>query len=137
MKNLTSKLMAAALALTGVVSVASAQQLKSEIPFPFRVSGTLMPAGTYEIGESRAGGGPIFQMLNTDVHRPVLVLPSASISSGNHFTDTKLVFRCGGSGCALAEIWTGKAWGAYSVRTPKEDARAELSMRTVLAERTK
>jgi hypothetical protein len=137
MKNLTSKLMAAALALTGVVSVASAQQLKSEIPFPFRVSGTLMPAGTYEIGESRTGGAPVFHMLNTDVHRPVLVLPAATIGLGAHSSDTKLVFECGASGCALAQIWTGTAWGAYTVRTPKEDARAALTIRTVLAERTK
>ena len=137
MKNLTSKLMVAALALTGVVSVASAQQLKSEIPFPFRVSGTLMPAGTYEIGEGSRGAGPVFRMLNTDVHRPVLVVPESNLGPSNHSTDAKLVFRCGASGCALAQIWTGKAYGAYSVHTPKEDARAELSMRTVYAERTK
>lgn len=137
MKNLSSKMMVAALALTGVASLASAQQLKSEIPFPFRVSGTLMPAGSYEISESTSNSSPIFRMLNTDVHRPVLVVPNGNIGSATSFTDTKLVFRCGDMGCALAQIWTGQALGAYSVPTPKRVTHDEVSMLTVKAERTK
>jgi len=137
MKNLTSNLMVAALALTGVASLASAQQLKSEIPFSFRVSGTLMPAGTYHISESKTSARPVFQLLNTDSNSTALVLPEQNIGPMNRATDTKLVFQCGASGCALAQIWTGSAWGAYSIHTSKEVERAALTMRTVNVERTR
>ena len=137
MKNLTSNLITAALALTGVASMASAQQMKSDIPFPFRVSGTLMPAGSYQISETNNSGRPIFYVRNMDTNRPVMLLPEQNIGTLRGSTDTKLVFRCGASGCALAQIWTGSAWGAYSVHTPKEVERAELTMRTVNLERTR
>lgn len=137
MKNFTSKLMVAALALTGVASLASAQRLKSEVPFPFRVSGTLMPAGTYQISESEGASGRIFNMLNTDVHRPVIVLPGANLGVNTNYSDAKLVFRCGAAGCALAEIWTGKMLGAYAVPTPKRTTHEEISMLSVKAELTK
>jgi hypothetical protein len=137
MKNLTSNLMIAALALTGVATLASAQQLKSEVPFAFRVSGTVMPAGSYRISEDNNNGRPIFRLLNEDLHRPVAVVAAANIGPLSRATDAKLVFRCGASGCALAQIWTGGAWGAYSVPTSKQVERAELTTHTVNLERTR
>jgi hypothetical protein len=137
MKNLTSNLMVAALALTGVATLASAQQLKTEIPFEFRVAGTLMPAGGYHLYESKISARPIFQLRNTDVNLPVMFMPEVNIGPLNRATDTKLVFQCGASGCALAQIWTGSAWGAYSIRTPKEVERAAVTTRTVNLERTR
>ena len=49
MKNLTTNLMLAAIALAAASGVASAQQLKAEIPFSFRAQGTLVPAGPYTV----------------------------------------------------------------------------------------
>src|SRR5438270_10618791 len=82
MKSLTSKLMVAAMAMGAVASVASAQVMKSEVPFPFRVAGTVMPAGSYQITDEHSRGGtPIFRLVNTDVNRPVLALPNGHMGA--------------------------------------------------------
>jgi hypothetical protein len=135
MKSLTSKLMVAAMAVGAVASVASAQVMKSEVPFPFRVAGTVMPAGSYQITDERGNSGvPIFRLVNTDLHKPVLALPNGHTGALYGPTDTKLVFQCGESGCMLSQIWTGKMLGAYSFPTRRRN-HEEVSLIVVKADR--
>ena len=49
MKNLANKLMVVAAAMAAVAGTVSAQSMKAEVPFSFKVSGTVMPAGTYMV----------------------------------------------------------------------------------------
>ena len=120
MKSLTNKLMIAAAAMAAVAGAASAQSMKAEVPFSFQVAGVVMPAGTYNVTtSSRATSIPMFRLLNTETHRPVLVMPSGSHEDARQYTDAKLVFSCGTGTCALAQIWTGSGSGAYDLHTSK------------------
>ena len=135
MKSLTSKLMVAAMAFGAVASVASAQAMKSEVPFAFRVAGTVMPAGTYQITDQRGSSGvAIFRLVNTDVNRPVLAMPNSNLGPRVASSDAKLVFQCGASGCTLAQIWTGNMLGAYSFPTHRHH-NEEVSLIVVKADR--
>jgi len=135
MKSLASKLMVAAMAFGAVASVASAQTIKSEVPFAFRVAGAVMPAGSYQITNQRGNGGvAIFRFLNTDSNRPALALPNGNLGPRVASADAKLVFQCGASGCKLAQIWTGNMAGAYSFPTHR-GRHEEVSMIVVKADR--
>ena len=133
MKSLTNKLMVAAAAMAAVAGAASAQSMTAEVPFSFQVAGVVMPAGTYNVSTShRATNIPIFRLLNTESHQPVLVMPRGSHDSGSgdntrQYTDAKLVFSCATGTCALAQIWTGSGSGAYDLHTPKT-GRNEASL---------
>lgn len=119
MKTLTSKLMVVAAAIAAVAGAASAQSMKAEIPFSFKVSGTTMPAGAYLVTAGpNMNGRPVFRLLNTDVSKPVLAVPAGK-HDGSSYEPAKLVFRCTGGNCALAQIWTGSGIGAYDLYTPK------------------
>lgn len=128
MKSMMNHLMVAAVAMAAVAGVASAQTLKVEVPFAFRASGTVMPAGTYYVVSRPTGSGvPIFRVLNLDAKRGILA--SAGLKhEGASNGEAKLVFRCYDSSCTLAQIWTGSAVGAYDIPMPKlhSDERAAL-----------
>ena len=77
MKNLTKHTMIAAAALVVAAGAAQAQQLKAEIPFSFRASGTLMPAGEYRVEGIRSQNTMIFKLINVDTNRAVLAVSNA------------------------------------------------------------
>jgi hypothetical protein len=60
MKNLTKNMMIAAAALVVAAGAAQAQTIKAEVPFSFRVAGTVLPAGEYRVVTQSRGGLPIF-----------------------------------------------------------------------------
>jgi hypothetical protein len=134
MKSLTNKLMVAAAAMAVVAGAASAQSMKAEVPFSFRVSGTTMPAGSYLLTETRnANGAPLFRLLNTDVSKSVLSQTIGQHTKGvGADSPAKLVFLCGDGTCALAQIWTGNGNGAYDLHTPKL-TRAEAALISIVA----
>jgi hypothetical protein len=134
MKSLTNKLMVAAVAMAVVAGVASAQSMKAEVPFSFRVSGATMPAGTYVVTPGRNSTGiPTFRLLNTDVNLSVLSLPAAHHTpDARQMTESKLVFRCESGSCALAQIWTGRESGAYDLHAPKT-TRQEAALISIAA----
>ena len=136
MKSLMSKMLVAAAAVAVCAGTASAQRMKSEIPFSFKTSGAVMPAGEYQVELAKSNAGiPIFRLLNTDANRPVLVVASSKYAdSWKSYSDAKLVFRCGAEGCALTQIWTGTEHGAYDVPTPKS-LRTEARLIEVRAEK--
>ena len=137
MKSLTNTLMVAAAAMAAVAGAASAQSMKVEVPFAFRVSGTVMPAGTYQVSTSSAmTSRPTFRLLNTELKRPVLAMPVGELGTGENSRVAKLVFRCGDGACALAQIWTGTGHGAYYLPSPKS-SHDDKAMVEIKVERTK
>jgi hypothetical protein len=118
MKSLTTKVMLAAAALALATGIASAQSMKADIPFTFRVSGMVMTAGTYEVSlVSHSGGAPTLRIWNADRHESVLAIPAArmeAMTEGN----AKLVFQCGASRCSLIQVWNGTPSG-YMFNAPK------------------
>ncbi len=141
MKTLTTTLMVAAAALAAVAGSASAQTLKAEIPFNFRVGNSLMAPGTYRVAMLSGAGGPIFTIQNLDTNRSAMlgnyVLTDAS-KAWKAAGIPKLAFACVESHCSLQEAWSGGA-RSYRFQAPKagrhDDPRlAEISMTRVRAD---
>lgn len=119
MKNVTtSTLILAAAALTFSVSPAFAQRptkLKAEIPFSFHVGNQEYPAGAYEttVLES-AFAARVLKIVNVETGDARLAMASISAYPGNAAekeSGPRLVFKCSGSGCALAQVWAGYETG--------------------------
>src|SRR5437763_5438874 len=119
MKNLTKNMMIAAAALVVAAGAAQAQQLKAEIPFSFRASGTLMPAGEYRVEGIRGQNSTsLFKLTNVDSHQAILAVPYVSGSSAEG--NATLSFECGGAHCALVQMIPGNGT-AYRFSRPKMD----------------
>lgn len=128
MKKLTNRMMVVAAALAAVAGMASAQSMSLKVPFAFSVDKSVLPAGNYEVTPSHTyTGHPIFNLRNTDTSTPHLVMSLAGLDAGNKaYSDAKLVFRCTDGACALSQIWTGSAVGAYAVAMPKAGAGEKI-----------
>jgi hypothetical protein len=108
MKNLTKNMMIAAAALTVAAGVAGAQAMKAEVPFGFRVSGTVMPAGAYRVTASTTTAGvEVFKLTHEDTHRSVLTVPYANNIQKRGDAATSLTFECSGADCALVRMAPG------------------------------
>ncbi len=108
MKNLTKNMMFAAAAMVVAAGVVQAQAVKAEIPFSFRASGTVMPAGEYWVGVHRSSGGSaILSVLNRETHGSVLATPFVASDRGAVGPQASLTFQCGGAHCALIKVADG------------------------------
>ena len=138
MKKLTNTLMVVAAALAAVAGTASAQSMSLKVPFSFSVEKSTLPAGNYVVSSGHTyTGHPIFNLRNTDTKKPHLVMALSAVDAGyKTYSDAKLVFRCAGDDCALSQIWTGSAIGAYAVRTPAESGE-KIRIKAVAATVTK
>jgi hypothetical protein len=74
MKSLTTNLMLAAIALAAAPGVASAQQLKAEIPFGFRAQGTMLTAGAYTVTKDNTSSVPKFQLRSVESGNSILLV---------------------------------------------------------------
>jgi hypothetical protein len=107
MKNLTKNMMIAAAALVVAAGAAQAQIIKAEVPFSFRVAGTVMPAGEYRVESGSRVGVPTFWLVNKDTHRSIVTMAYLH-NSGQASSDPKLIFECLGAQCALVKISSGQ-----------------------------
>ena len=133
MKNLTKNMTIAAAALMVAAGVAGAQTIKAEVPFGFRVAGTVMPAGSYRVN-ANTGGIAVFQLTNEDTHRSTLTLPYAHNNQKPGDAVASLTFECAGANCALVRVAPGSGQ-SYQIWKPKvengEDTRLAV-IRAVL-----
>ena len=132
MKNLTTNLMLAAIALAAAAGVASAQQLKAEIPFGFRAQGTMVPAGTYTITKNDTSGMPKFLLRSVASGNSILLMNAIQGDPNKAWEASGaavLEFECGDSGCALNRLWSNDGRPAYRFSHPN----AEKGERTHLA----
>jgi len=125
MKNLTTKLMIAAAVMAVGASAASAQSMKTDVPFAFRTATGTLAAGAYEV--SMDNSKRIVLIRRVDGTKSVLLLPTTSLTAGTK-TGAKLVFSCGVSHCTLVQIWSGPQSAAYEFHRPKPDRDEEASL---------
>jgi len=116
----TTKMMLAAALLTAASTVASAQNMRAEIPFEFYAGGNVLPPGTYEIqasvGESR------FELLDTRNLSRVMLISQSSQDPQKEWKTSHtgvLQFACGQRGCALAQIWTNGSGAAHRIASSR------------------
>src|ERR1051326_2541051 len=120
MTNFATKIMMAAATLAVAAGAASAQTLKAEIPFAFRVGNTVMAAGNYEVSQlTRHSGSPVYRIRDARAEKAITLLPQAA-SDPSKTSSAKgqpvLAFDCVADHCALASIWTGPGSPAYKIR---------------------
>jgi len=122
MTNFTTKLMIAAAAMAVAACAASAQNLKAEIPFTFRVNGAVMAPGMYSVTISYGKiGVPMLYLHTWEGNHAALAraesphdVPRAWQAAGSPV----LSFECGGSVCALVDAWGGYGQPAFHFSTP-------------------
>ena len=132
MRNLTTNLMLAALALAAMPGVASAQQLKAEIPFGFRAHGTLVPAGSYTVAKDGTSSVPKFLLRSVASGNSILLANAIQVDPKKAWEANGaavIEFECGDSGCDLNRLWIRRGSPAYKFSHPS----AEKSERTHLA----
>ena len=127
MKNLTKNMTIAAAALVVAAGVAGAQTIKADIPFGFRVAGTVMPAGSYSVKavDSQVGIA-VFKLTNEDTHGSVVTMPYPPNEQKRGEAIASLTFQCSGANCTLVRVAPGNGQG-YEIPKPKlgkdEDTR--------------
>ena len=132
MKNLTMRMMVAAAALVVAGGVASAQNMKAEIPFRFQAAGAWLEPGTYLINHM-SGSSAIYRIANLDAAGAVLAMPQVTISRNNGKAGQgKLVFECAAGKCALVQLWDASTDVAYGFSRPKR-SKDEAAMASVIS----
>ena len=133
MTNFTTKMMIAATTLLVAAGCASAQTLKAEIPFNFRVANKVLPAGTYQLSNVHmTSGNTVFRITGSE--GAVLALPKSSGDADRAWAAARqpvLSFECVESRCSLAKVYTGTGSSAYNISHPKAGAGEPVRMATV------
>src|SRR5262249_13775747 len=105
----------------------SAQTLKANVPFEFRVAGSTMPSGRYEVQAAKTKGGTGMYLIRHEASfKTVAVIVQNPLIPAED-PQSKLVFQCAAADCALSQIWAGPSAG--QLRVPK--AKRELEARQV------
>jgi len=140
MRRLTMCTMMAAAGLTAVAGSASAQNLKAEIPFSFRVRGALMPAGQYQVKVESTSAGSMLLFRNTDARRAILVQYSLADApkAWAEKNAATLQFECAGGHCEVRGLYIGQGRSAFQIPGPAfkygESQLTELRMTPIKSE---
>ena len=120
MKRTAMNITLAVAALAVAAGTASAQTMKAEIPFAFRVGNKVMQPGEYRITMT-SGSTPILNLLNIERHQSALLstaylndVPKQWAAAGL----PKLAFLCGEGPCTVSQVWTGVGY-ALGFRSPR------------------
>jgi hypothetical protein len=117
MKTTTTRIMIGAALLALASGIASAQTLKADIPFAFRVGSKVMAAGTYRVTIN----GPQRNMVtlsNFEAKDSAILLPYAPADPPKEWRvagNPLLTFECGTSRCELSNIWAGPSYPALAI----------------------
>jgi hypothetical protein len=122
MKTSTMRLMIATAALTVAACSASAQTLKAEIPMSFRVAGTLMAPGSYEVRQVNSTGRTYVHLRNLNTYASVLLaqgVKSDPPKTWRQDGSPRIGFACLGGSCMLSQLWNGQDDFAFNFPAPK------------------
>lgn len=115
-KNLTRTMIAAAFALSTAGAFAQTR-LTANIPFAFSTSVAHLSAGRYEIVPASSSNAGVLWIRNVATGEGTTLgigMPAVPDDKG-----ARLVFKCAGETCALAEVWRGNGGRGYKFSTPK------------------
>ena len=136
MTNLTKNMTLAIAALAMAAGTVSAQSMKAEIPFAFRIGTKVMQPGEYRVHrQSGSTQASLFTLASLDTRQSALVVASYRGAPSKAWTDAgqaKLSFLCGDGPCTLTRVWTGDgdAYTFHSTRGKDGETRvAEITLR--------
>ena len=136
MKRYTMNMTLAVAALTLAAGTVSAQAMKAEIPFAFRVGKQVMQPGEYRVSVVPGlSGTVVWRLASFDAGQSVLMVAMQRAMPSKEWKAAglpKLSFRCGEGACTLGRIWSGEG-DAYLFHTPRgtngEPRIAEITLR--------
>ena len=126
----TATLIAAAALTLSATAAYGQNKLTADIPFEFRVNGSTLPAGQYEIDRLHLGSYPsILKVTSVETGRGIAVVASSRIYpyAGRAEQRPHIEFRCIQSGCSIRELWdneTGFAFNAPASNAVETERRA-------------
>jgi hypothetical protein len=80
------------------------------VPFEFEVSGKTMPAGSYEVARLSQTGS-VFRLFHRDSGKSTMVNMPIQVTDAKA-DKPRMVFRCQGADCVMAEVWPSPCVGA-------------------------
>ena len=104
MRSFASWMIAAA-ALAAAAGGASAQTLKAEVPYTFRVGKATMPPGSYDI---MIGQNGVVSFSNREAKRSATVIAEASEDPKKEWLksgEPRMALECAENVCAIARLW--------------------------------
>jgi hypothetical protein len=110
MKRFTTNMTLAVAALTLAAGTASAQAMKAEIPFTFRVGNTVMQPGEYLVTVVSHSSLQIVQFATADVKHSALAVPVSRSAVPKEWRNEglpKLRFACYNGPCSVVGLWMG------------------------------
>ena len=106
MKTIANRIFQCAAGAVLLSASAFAQSnMTANIPFAFHANKVNMPAGSYRIDAdvTHSGTSVILLRSQTDQNKAIALGSTLGSPSGNK--GARLVFRCGGGGCDLRQVW--------------------------------
>ncbi|PWU04575.1 MAG: hypothetical protein C5B51_16435 [Terriglobia bacterium] len=122
MKKVLVNLTLAAAALVVASTVASAADLRAEIPFRFQSGNTVMEPGTYLVVGHEAGRW--FRLYNEHSRKSLTLIRRSQTdapSAWRHAGKPILEFACTDGRCTPKRIWTGEETSAHEFANPKTE----------------
>jgi hypothetical protein len=105
------KLLLAAAGVILAAGAASAETMKAEIPFAFRVGRRVMQPGAYRVSLAPSPTGKrLLKLTNIDVKQTVLLSPVVT-DAPKAWSDSglpRLRFACDGGPCTMLGLWMGE-----------------------------
>ena len=128
MKSITTRLMIAAAALAVASGAASAQAMKADIPFAFRLGDALLEPGSYRVDVASRNGVVFLMNTGTKSGAAVLSNPATAARVWQASGIPMLAFECSAGQCALAKLWTGPEGPAYVIPHRKTGGGEQASV---------
>jgi hypothetical protein len=117
MKSITNRFFLIAATAVFFGTTAFGQTAKAVVPFAFSIPGGDVAPGNYVINLDTHNGGKVVRLYNADTHQGALAITFKAGGGPAEQGEPRLVFRCGGEGCALSEVWTPN--GGYAIAHAK------------------
>jgi hypothetical protein len=122
MKRLAMNMTLAVAALAVAAGTVSAQTMKAEIPFAFRVGKQVMQPGEYRVTVKYTNSGSqLLYVATREGDHTVLLAPAYRKDAPKDWTAAglpKLSFACGEGPCTINRVWTGDG-DALNFSTPR------------------
>jgi hypothetical protein len=107
-------------ALLSMTAFAGDSIQKADVNFSFRTPSGVHEAGTYHLMVRQAPASAHLELRSVETGKAVMFFPLSNLTPKRAGEQPRLVFKCGGSNCNLAEVWTFSQ--GFSVRQPKAGA---------------
>ncbi len=118
MKNHTLRSLCLALGLSAVPAFAQSGGVRAKVPFPFAVSGKILPAGEYTMTSNA------HLVKIQDAHgKPVAIVLADYSSGGSAGKNGQIIFHCYRNLCLLSEVWSPVKGDGRKLDTSRTEAK--------------